>query len=116
MTETDESSYDFHMLFMVIEHFRPARTRVRLASPDRVACRTPQTSASLPGIAVRFVRGGAMRGRSIWAVVAGVLCITAVTTVVDTVMHAVGNTPPHGETLADSPGVRLFLGGSPEAA
>ena len=41
-------------------------------------------------------------GRSIWAVVAGVLFIVIVTTVVDQVLHAVNVYPPVGQPLTDT--------------
>ena len=42
-----------------------------------------------------------MRGRSVWAVVAGVLFIIVVTTIVDVVLHAVGVFPPMNQPLDD---------------
>src|SRR5262245_38197899 len=41
-------------------------------------------------------------GRSIWAVVAGVLFIIIVTTIVDQVLHAVNIYPPVGQPLTDT--------------
>lgn len=43
-----------------------------------------------------------MKGKSIWAVVAGVLVIIVVTTLVDTVLHAIGVYPPMGQPMNDS--------------
>lgn len=43
-----------------------------------------------------------MNGKSIWAVVAGVLFIIAVTTLVDVVLHAVGVYPPMNQRLSDN--------------
>jgi hypothetical protein len=40
--------------------------------------------------------------KSIWAVVAGVLVIIAVTTLVDVVLHAVGVYPPMGQPIGDA--------------
>jgi len=42
-----------------------------------------------------------MNGRSIWAVVAGVLFIIIVTTIVDAVLHLVKVLPPMGEPMGD---------------
>ena len=43
-----------------------------------------------------------MKGKSIWAVVAGVLFIIVVTTLVDICLHAVGVYPPQGVPLTDA--------------
>jgi len=43
-----------------------------------------------------------MIGKSIWAVVAGVLFIIVVTTIVDLCLHAVGVYPPQGVPLTDA--------------
>lgn len=43
-----------------------------------------------------------MRGRSVWAVVAGVLFIIVVTTLVDLALHATGFYPPAKEPLTDA--------------
>jgi hypothetical protein len=42
-----------------------------------------------------------MNGKSIWAVIAGVLAIIAATTLVDIVLHAAGVYPPMGQPLSD---------------
>jgi hypothetical protein len=42
-----------------------------------------------------------MNGRSIWAVVAGVLVIIVVTTLVDVVLHAAGVYPPWNQPIGD---------------
>jgi len=42
-----------------------------------------------------------MRGRSIWAVVAGVLFIVVVTTLIDVLLHALGVFPAMGRPLDD---------------
>jgi hypothetical protein len=43
-----------------------------------------------------------VKGKSIWAVVAGVLFIIAVTTLVDIVLHVANVYPPQGQPLTDS--------------
>jgi hypothetical protein len=43
-----------------------------------------------------------MNGRSIWAVVAGVLVIIVVTTLVDIVLHATGVFPPMDQPINDA--------------
>jgi hypothetical protein len=43
-----------------------------------------------------------MNGRSVWAVVAGVLVVIVVTTLVDVVLHATGVFPPLGQPIDDS--------------
>ena len=42
-----------------------------------------------------------MKGRSIWAVVAGVLFIVVVTTLVDIALHAARVFPPMNEPITD---------------
>lgn len=43
-----------------------------------------------------------MNGKSIWAVVAGVLVIIVVTTLVDIVLHAIGVFPPMDQPINDA--------------
>ena len=43
-----------------------------------------------------------MNGKSVWAVVAGVLFIIVVTTLVDVVLHAVGVYPPLNQPMGDN--------------
>ena len=43
-----------------------------------------------------------MNGKSIWAVVAGVLVVIVVTTLVDVVLHAAGVFPPMGRPIDDA--------------
>src|SRR5258706_13200249 len=43
-----------------------------------------------------------MNGKSIWAVVAGLLVIVVVTTLVDIVLHATGVFPPMGQPIGDA--------------
>jgi hypothetical protein len=56
-----------------------------------------------------------MNGKSIWAVVAGVLAIFAVTTAVDIVLHTTGVYPPVGQPLTNAlailaTGYRIVIG------
>ena len=48
------------------------------------------------------VHGDLMTGRSVWAIVAGVLAVVIVTTLVDAVLHLAGMLPPTSQRMNDA--------------